>query len=544
MAKAPVLKTGGRKPLQVRILCPPYELRNEARAVRVPLERPVTRLLWLALFLVCTRPLDAQTVRGQLVDSITRTPLGGAFLTLVDRDGQERARAITDASGQFTLVAPGPGTYHLRSKRIGFRPYVSPALSLNSGETTTYHAAIDPIPVPLKEVVVAGKRQCHVDGEGEAGTSVAALWEEIREALAAVAWAAGSSGYWYELTHFERQLTSSATPKRGTRDSVWREVGYHQQPFRSVPAVQLMSDGYVVVGDDGWTFYGPDATVLLSDPFLTTHCFETKSEKGLVGLAFSPASGREPPDIKGTLWVNRENAELKYLEFTYVRLPQLLKAPEAGGRVEFMRVPSGEWIVSDWVIRMPIAGMVSGAYQTAVPRVVGYHETRGAVSQIKTRAGAVVYRSAAADTMQAPGAPVATTIAAIPVSASTVPPPLADATGAAATAAPAVRPDSVATPPGKPMRDFDQLQREEFVGSMAVDAHGLVQEFRPLWLSSRGPSADPVRVYVDGMLYGDLNSLHSIPVLEIRRFRRLRAPEAAARYGRGHSAGAIEVWTR
>ena len=26
MAKAPVLKTGGRKPLQVRILCPPLEL--------------------------------------------------------------------------------------------------------------------------------------------------------------------------------------------------------------------------------------------------------------------------------------------------------------------------------------------------------------------------------------------------------------------------------------------------------------------------------------------------------------------------------------
>ena len=28
MAKAPVLKTGGRKPLQVRILCPPLDLRS------------------------------------------------------------------------------------------------------------------------------------------------------------------------------------------------------------------------------------------------------------------------------------------------------------------------------------------------------------------------------------------------------------------------------------------------------------------------------------------------------------------------------------
>src|SRR4051812_9277878 len=29
MAKAPVLKTGGRKPLQVRILCPPFRPRPE-----------------------------------------------------------------------------------------------------------------------------------------------------------------------------------------------------------------------------------------------------------------------------------------------------------------------------------------------------------------------------------------------------------------------------------------------------------------------------------------------------------------------------------
>jgi len=120
--------------------------------------------------------LAAQTIRGQLVDSVSRAPLSGAFLTLVDSSGSERARAITDVAGQFTLSAPEPGTYRLRSKRIGFRPYFSPALALHSGETRTYNAAVDPIPIALREVVVAGERQCDV----EAGASVAALWEEVR----------------------------------------------------------------------------------------------------------------------------------------------------------------------------------------------------------------------------------------------------------------------------------------------------------------------------------------------------------------------------
>lgn len=131
-----------------------------------------------------------QTVRGQLVDSINRAPLPGAFLTLVDDAGAEHSRAITDAAGQFVLTAPADGSYRLRSKRIGFRPYLSPALALRRDATITYNAAINPIPIELAKVVVDGDRQCDVN----AGASVAALWQEVREALAAVAWTSRAPG--------------------------------------------------------------------------------------------------------------------------------------------------------------------------------------------------------------------------------------------------------------------------------------------------------------------------------------------------------------
>ena len=123
-----------------------------------------------ALFLLLTAvPAAAQSVRGQLTDSITRVPIPGAFLTLVDEHGGERARTITNAAGEFLLTAPSAGTYRLRSKRIGFRPYVSRPLTLRDGEVISYQVVVDPIPVALANIVVEGERQCDV-------AAVQALW--------------------------------------------------------------------------------------------------------------------------------------------------------------------------------------------------------------------------------------------------------------------------------------------------------------------------------------------------------------------------------
>jgi hypothetical protein len=100
------------------------------------------------------------------------------------------------------------------------------------------------------------------------------------------------------------------------------------------------------------------------------------------------------------------------------------------------------------------------------------------------------------------------------------------------------------------MRDNDQLQRAEFNASNATDAYGLVQEFRPNWLHTRGPTSvmDPtsadVKVYVEGFFTGGVQSLHNIPVLDVERLRHLSGPDATGRYGIGHGGGVIEVWTR
>jgi uncharacterized protein involved in tellurium resistance len=489
--------------------------------------------------------LGAQTVRGQLTDSVTRAPLPGAFLTLVDAHGVEKARTITNGAGEFLLTASAPGVYRLRSKRIGFRPYVSPSLTLTAGGTISYNAVVDPIPVALAQIVVQGERQCDV----EAGASVAAVWEEVHEALAAVSWTSRDPAYWYAIVRFERETSPGGRP-RGP-DSTWRDDGFRKVPIQSAPPDQLERYGFVVVDQGGWTYHGPDADELISNEFLRTHCFETKSGRGetagLIGLAFAPARDRTLPDITGTLWIDRNTAMLHHLDFSYAHLPEDLVAPRAGGRVAFMRVPSGAWIVRDWVIRMPVAEMRQRpmAMGTAA-EVVAFMETGGSALEIKTRSGTIVYRSDSLAAMLA-AAPTAgpvpsSTIAATPSApAGLVPLPPAPAPGSDATPAP---------PPARSSgHNMNLIDRNEIERSTALDAYALVQESRPTWLHTRGttslrdPGSSALEVYLNGTPLGDVNRLREIQRSEIREVRFYEAGKAQVRYGTGQAGAVIDVAT-
>jgi carboxypeptidase family protein len=471
-------------------------------------------------------------VRGLLRDSVSRTPLPGAFLTLVDEHGVERARTMTNAAGEFTLTAPGAGIYRLRSKRIGFRPLVSATLTLRAGEVMSYNAAIDPIPISLQEVVVAGDRQCDI--ESGAGASVAAVWDEVHEALAAVAWTSRVPSYWFELTRFQRHLTVSG--RRQGPDSTWGQTGFSINPIRNETSPALLeTEGYVVTDSTGWTYRAPDSDVLLSDAFLRTHCFETEAgegeNQGLVGLQFTPARDRTVPEITGTLWVDRRTSELRLLAFRYVHLPDEVVSQDAGGRIEFLRLPSGVWIVRDWVIRMPLTRMKQQPMAMGVrPEVFGFVETGGSAATIKANDGRLVFGSSIAS------APTTVPQVATPAAPDTA----RSDTGAAAASSKGSRSRA---------RNSNVIARPEIDSSTAVDAYALIQESRPMWLHNRGtisitdPTAGNVQVYRDGAPLGDVDRLHEIPTNGVREIHLLEPAQAEMRYGAGHAGGIIEVVT-
>jgi hypothetical protein len=116
-----------------------------------------------------------------------------------------------------------------------------------------------------------------------------------------------------------------------------------------------------------------------------------------------PAAVREGiGDIQGTFWLDRSSAELRLLEYRYTNLIRAYAVANPGGFVEFLRLPTGNWFVSRWEIRMPLAfrAMTGG---TVVDRL----QVAGGEITVIERAGAQLYHAPipAPVALEATGAP-------------------------------------------------------------------------------------------------------------------------------------------
>jgi hypothetical protein len=168
-----------------------------------------------------------------------------------------------------------------------------------------------------------------------------------------------------------------------------REViqGMASNPVRSLPARDLVTQGFIRPDEEGhYDYYGPDAKALLSEDFLDTHCFRIRSSadaQDLLGVSFEPARMEGPPDISGTIWLDREKAKLRFLEFRYEWSPWAEAAGVAMGRVDFLELPTGAWIIPRWWIRMPTViedrsggGGAGGIIRLTGAREVGWESVR------------------------------------------------------------------------------------------------------------------------------------------------------------------------
>jgi hypothetical protein len=112
---------------------------------------------------------------------------------------------------------------------------------------------------------------------------------------------------------------------------------------------------------------------------------------------------------------------------------------------------------------------------------------------------------------------------------------------------------STATAPaGRPNPDV--ITAAEMAKSTGQNAYEIIKELRPRFLQSRGATApgagaysrqplDPV-VYFDERRLGSFDELSQIVVSQISEIRHFNSSEATARWGTGHSAGAILILSK
>lgn len=296
--------------------------------------------------------VDAQSVIGTVVEEGTGHPIPGVLVTLWDAEGQRIAAQISDGHGRVLLTARTPGSYTVRTERIGFRTVEMPDLVLTAGESVSRRIQVPAEAIGLEGIVVRSDRRCvH---RPEYGLATAMLWDEARKALDALVQTEREQVYRYRAYRYQRSLDPASLRVRHENldgGSWWAAV-----PFESLPATELTGAGFIQKRDDGTFFYAPDAAVLLSEEFLDAYCFRARTAPpeapGLVGLAFEPVRGTRVPAIEGALWLDERTGELRFAEFSYLRAPGP-RDRRVGGRVEFVRLPAGVWIVQRWWIRMP-----------------------------------------------------------------------------------------------------------------------------------------------------------------------------------------------
>ena len=306
--------------------------------------------------IVAPQSIFAQTVSGRLVDGLARVPIDKAFIVLLDVAGSELDRVLTNPLGQFSLTAPSAGTYRLRSERIGFRAGFSDPFEIVADGSHELEMLVNPVVIRLDTLTVSGDaKRCRL--VGEQGMETATVWEEARKALTGIAWGESGQVFTYEIRYFNRYFEDNGRLNHEQSATIRRA---RVMPFTNPDAAELQENGYAIERgelEDSSEYYAPDAAVFFSDVFLQHHCFKlTRNDdfEGLVGLQFEPTRGRDVPDVKGTLWIDEESAELRRLELTYTDLRSHLRRRHARAEVEFARLDTGTWFVQRWLIHMPI----------------------------------------------------------------------------------------------------------------------------------------------------------------------------------------------
>lgn len=91
---------------------------------------------------------DAQIVRGQVVDSLTRRPLVHATVSLIDSTGREILSAVSDPEGLFLVRAPAAAPYRLRVESEGYVPSTFPRFQIAPNQTLAYMLLVAPTGTP------------------------------------------------------------------------------------------------------------------------------------------------------------------------------------------------------------------------------------------------------------------------------------------------------------------------------------------------------------------------------------------------------------
>lgn len=293
----------------------------------------------------------AQQVSGTVVRADSTTP--AAQLLVEWRAGAgPLQRVLTDERGRFVLRLRGADSVRIRLLRPGYRPQVVPAFFVDAATVVSPRVVLENRPIVLATVRVQEHQVCAGRGETAAWT----LWEQARVAMQAVTLAERDPTLVVEAVEWAGTGPAGETPAiepssiTRTATTALRSGAQRDSIFRF---------GYVRRTSDTSYYEAPVPEVLTDDRFAERYCFTVvdadSTPDGLTGVRFEPRARPGPgiAEVTGVFWLDRERYLLRAVEFSYINVPPHHRVAGLGGHLRFVELPSGHWLMHDWLFRMP-----------------------------------------------------------------------------------------------------------------------------------------------------------------------------------------------
>lgn len=306
----------------------------------------------LSLLLSIAVPSAAQRIAGQVLrpDSVS-----AAAQVLVEWRTRRGAlqRVLTDGAGRFSIQLPREDSVFLRVLRPGYRPQEATPLLVPLGETVTARIVLRDQAVVLGAMRVAGESACTGRSDAPAWT----LLEQARTAILTASLAERDPLLRIDAVEYE----GDATPAGAIllRDGSVRRSGASAQASQA-QRDSIFRFGYVRRSRSDTTYYhAPSPDVLVDERFRSRYCAALvpadSSPDGLIGVRFQPARRPGPgiADVTGVFWLDDDRFLLSRVEFEYLNVPVHHRVQGLGGYLEFTVLPSGHWLLREWLFRMP-----------------------------------------------------------------------------------------------------------------------------------------------------------------------------------------------
>ncbi len=101
--------------------------------------------------------MRAQELAGVVLDSVSKLPVIGARLVLLDSTGSALAVAVTSTDGEFAFNLPRVGEYRLLVSRIGYPPITTRRFIVGSAFTARVSLSLPSTPLTLDTLTVIAK---------------------------------------------------------------------------------------------------------------------------------------------------------------------------------------------------------------------------------------------------------------------------------------------------------------------------------------------------------------------------------------------------